>query len=61
MEKKKFEQLLKKRDYKKIIYMHCNSDITLTDSQLNKVIDLKNKKEKTNEERKVFKNVKSSN
>lgn len=46
MLKKEFNKLLKKETAKRIIYMHCDSKITLTESQLNKIIDLKNNEEK---------------
>lgn len=42
---KEFNELLKTTDLQKIIYMHCNLKITLTDKQLNKVLSLKKKKE----------------
>lgn len=42
MLRKDFNRLLKKENAKRIIYMHCDSKITLTEAQLNKVIDLKN-------------------
>ncbi len=45
MLKKEFTKLLKQEKPKKIIYMHCSSKITLSDSQLDIVINLKNKKE----------------
>ena len=45
-----FNKLLEDKEPKKIIYMHCNSDITLTNKQLKIVIEAKNKKEK----RKIF-------
>jgi hypothetical protein len=44
MLKKDFNKLLKQEKPKKIIYMHCFSKITLTESQLDAVINLKNKK-----------------
>lgn len=42
---KEFNELLKTTDLQKIIYMHCNLKINLTDKQLSKVLDLKKKKE----------------
>lgn len=45
METKKFNELLKTMDYKKIIAKYMHNKIYLTDKQLGKVIDLKNKKE----------------
>lgn len=45
MLQKEFNKLLKKEKPKKIIYMHCFSKITLTNSQLDEVINLKNRKE----------------
>ena len=46
METKKFNELLKTMDYKKIIAKYMHNNIYLTDKQLGKVIDLKNKKER---------------
>ncbi len=46
MLKKEFNKLLKQEEPKKIIYMHCSGKITLTNSQLDIVIDLKNNKGK---------------
>lgn len=42
MEKKKFELLLKTKNYKNIIRRYCNNEINLTNSQLTQVINLKN-------------------
>lgn len=42
---KEFKELLKTTDLQKIIYMHCNLKINLTDKQLDKVLNLKKKKE----------------
>lgn len=43
METKKFNKLMKEKEPKKIIYMHCNRDITLTNKQLDEVIEKKTK------------------
>ena len=40
----KFKKLLETEDLQKIIYMHCNLKINLTDRQLDRVLRLKNKK-----------------
>lgn len=45
---KEFNELLKTTDLQRIIYMHCNLKITLTDKQLDKILNLKNKKEASN-------------
>lgn len=45
MLQKEFNKLLKQEKPKKIIYMHCFSKITLSNRQLDEVINLKNKKE----------------
>ena len=45
---KEFNELLKTTDLQKIIYMHCNLKINLTDKQLDKILDLKKKKEAEN-------------
>jgi hypothetical protein len=45
MEDKDFKELLKTKQYKKIIYMHCNRRIKLTSKQLEIVIKLKQKEE----------------
>lgn len=42
---KEFKKLIETTDLQKIIYMHCNLKITLTDKQLDKVLSLKKKKE----------------
>ena len=41
-----FNKLLKKEDPKRIIYLYCTNQIYLYSKQLDKVIDLKNEKEK---------------
>lgn len=46
METKKFKKLMKEKEPKKIIYMHCDQIITLTSKQLDVVIDKKQKMEK---------------
>lgn len=46
MEKIKFEELLKEKELQKIIYMHIHNKISLTDSQLDKVLKLKYEKQK---------------
>lgn len=43
METKKFNKLMKEKEPKKIIYMHCNQNITLTNKQLDEVIEKKRK------------------
>lgn len=45
---KEFYKLLKEKDLQEIIYMHCFEKITLTDKQLDKILDLKKKKEAEN-------------
>lgn len=45
MSYKKFKELIETTDLQKIIYMHCNLKITLTDRQLDKVLKLKRRKE----------------
>ena len=45
MSTKDFSKLLKSANLQKIVYMHCNLKINLTDKQLDKVLDLKKKKE----------------
>ena len=50
METKAFKKLLKEKEPKKIIYMHCNHEIYLTGKQIDKLIDLK-EKEKKNEKK----------
>ena len=42
---KEFYKLIKEKDLQEIIYMHCNLKINLTDKQLDKILDLKKKKE----------------
>ena len=44
---KNFKKILKenKKNLKKIIYMHINGDIYLTQKQLNEVLKIKNKME----------------
>lgn len=42
---KEFKKLIETTDLQKIIYMHCNWKINLTDKQLDKVLNLKKKKE----------------
>lgn len=41
-----FKELLKKEEPKRIIYLYCTNQINLYGKQLDKVIDLKNEKEK---------------
>lgn len=41
---KEFYKLLKEKDLQEIIYMHCFEKITLTDKQLDKILDLKKKR-----------------
>lgn len=45
MKAKEFNQLLKEKPLKKIIYLHCFSKITLTSYQLDKIIKLKKEAE----------------
>lgn len=45
MQKKLFERMLKKFTPKELIFMHTISEIYLTSSQLDKVLELKNRKE----------------
>ena len=41
----KLKKLLETEDLQKIIYMHCNLKINLTDKQLDRVLRLKNERE----------------
>ena len=45
---KEFNELLKTTDLQKIIQMHYSLKISLTSKQLDKVLNLKNKKENEN-------------
>lgn len=44
MENKKFKELLKIKEPKKIIYDYINNKISLTPKQLDKIIEIKNVK-----------------
>lgn len=41
-----FKELLKKEEPKRIIYLYCTNQINLYSKQLDKVIDLKNERER---------------
>lgn len=43
MKIKDFNKIKKQLEPKKIIYKHCNSEIYLTERQLQEIINLKNK------------------
>lgn len=45
---KEFYKLIKEKDLQDIIYMHCRNEITLTEKQLDKILNLKKKKEAEN-------------
>ncbi len=45
MTDKDFKKIIKEYEPKEIIRKHCNSEITLSSKQLDKVLDLKNKLE----------------
>lgn len=44
MKIKDFKQIIKEKEPERIISMHTHEKITLTEKQINKVLELKNKK-----------------